>query len=154
MLEDPKEGLTKLCRECGNETLYPDGFGKGAVGKRTTKCKSCHSKRSSEWARNNPERCLENRRNAAYNIDFNERWSAQGGLCASCAEPMLPRGKEPMSVVVDHDRNCCLGHGSCGKCVRGLVHNRCNRVIGNANDDVHVLESAVAYLKRWRDRLI
>jgi hypothetical protein len=42
---------------------------------------------------------------------------------------------------------------SCGKCVRGLVCNRCNRVIGNAQDDVGLLKSAVAYLEQWQEKV-
>lgn len=69
-------------------------------------------------------------RSLFYKIDFNKMWDLQSGLCAVCKELMLPKGKESRSVVVDHDKACCPGKGSCGKCVRGLVHSRCNVVIG------------------------
>lgn len=57
-----------------------------------------------------------------------------------------------MSVNVDHDRNCCPGYKSCGKCIRGLIHSKCNRVIGIAMDDIELLKSAIAYLEKWQNR--
>ena len=33
-------------------------------------------------------------------------------------------------IVVDHDHGCCPGPSSCGKCVRGLAHEGCNRRLG------------------------
>jgi len=51
-------------------------------------------------------------------------------------------------LVVDHDHECCPDEKSCGKCVRGLLCNWCNRMIGMARDDPQRLRSAIAYLKR------
>lgn len=65
-----------------------------------------------------------------FKIDVNQLWAAQGELCAMCEAPMLPKGKEPLSMVVDHAHGCCPGDRSCGKCVRGLLHNRCNLILG------------------------
>ena len=49
-------------------------------------------------------------------------YEEQGGRCAWCREPL---GDEP--GVVDHDHACCdEGSQSCGRCIRGLVHNKCN----------------------------
>ena len=40
----------------------------------------------------------------------------------------LPFGEERHNQ--DHDHNCCQGERTCGKCLRGVVHNSCNRIIG------------------------
>ena len=40
----------------------------------------------------------------------------------------LPFGNERHTQ--DHDHNCCAGERPCGKCLRGVVHNSCNRIIG------------------------
>lgn len=112
----------------------------------------CVSKRVCKWQSDHPEKYLDNRRRAAYKIDFNILWEEQKGLCAVCGDPMLPFGKQSMSVTIDHDRKCCPGYGSCGKCVRGLIHSKCNRVIGNALDDIDLLKSAAVYLEKWQNK--
>lgn len=104
------------------------------------------------WQRRNPERFQANTKRYQYGIDFDALWVAQNGLCASCHEPMTRNGKEIDSVCVDHDRSCCSGKKSCGKCVRGLIHRNCNLVLGYAKDDVKVLRCAIEYLERWQSR--
>lgn len=74
-------------------------------------------------------------------------------LCAVCGEPMLPKGKDALSVVVDHDHGCCPPNRSCGHCVRGLIHQRCNSILGSSEDNLKLLDAAIAYLKRWREGL-
>lgn len=75
-----------------------------------------------------------------------ERFAAilvdQDGLCAICrtSEP------GPKGWNVDHDHDCCAGIGSCGKCVRGLLCNKCNLAIGLLADDPDVLMRAHDYL--------
>lgn len=54
-----------------------------------------------------------------------ERIKRQGGVCAFCGEP--PR---KFRLDVEHDHGCCKGNFSCGECIRGLVHRRCNSFIG------------------------
>lgn len=49
---------------------------------------------------------------------------------------------------IDHDHSCCDRPGSCGKCVRGLLCGSCNRAMGNAKDDPHVLRRMADYLER------
>jgi hypothetical protein len=91
-------------------------------------------------------------RNGRFNIDFGALWGAQQGLCLSCGGVMQRSGKQPDSVVVDHDRSCCPDRKSCGKCVRGLIHWSCNVMLGNAKDDPNVLRAAADYLDRWRTK--
>lgn len=61
-----------------------------------------------------------------------------GGMCPVC-------NLEP-ATHIDHDHSCCPGEGSCGKCVRGAICNRCNRGLGLFKDDMDSLVRAVAYL--------
>jgi hypothetical protein len=102
--------------------------------------------RASAWAKDHSERDALGRKNRFYKIDFNGMWEKQGGLCSICSNPMLPKGKTAKSVVVDHDRKCCPGRGSCGKCVRGLVHSRCNIVLGVIESEGSTVEAAQKYL--------
>lgn len=79
-------------------------------------------------------------------VEWQTLWDRQQGLCALCGIAMLREGREKLSAVVDHDHKCCSGSKSCGKCVRGLVHWRCNIILGYADDDVALLRQAAAYL--------
>lgn len=72
----------------------------------------------------------------------------QGGRCAICSTNQ-PGGSGVWHI--DHDHRCCgERRKSCGKCVRGLLCSRCNIGLGNFGDDPKVLESAIAYLQRYR----
>lgn len=70
--------------------------------------------------------------------DFDARLKAQDYVCLVCRE------REP--VVVDHDHACCPGTKTCGKCVRGLLCNRCNVLLGVIEEDVALLTKALNYL--------
>jgi len=170
----------KACLKCGIEKDESEFYTYKSTGRLRSPCKSCHvadcvaraasdpianNARSKAWRQANPEKAaatVRARREESpakfdsyakwtrYRIDFYGMWRACGGLCASCGKPMLSRGKDPESVCVDHDRSCCSGKKSCGRCVRGLIHRNCNLVLGYAKDDLAVLEAAVEYLKRWR----
>jgi hypothetical protein len=101
------------------------------------------------WRLKNPDKVEANIRWTKYRLDFDAMWKAQKGLCACCGEVMLPKGRTMDSVCVDHDHKCCPGKRSCGKCIRGLIHWRCNMVLGYVKDEPALLRSALAYLERW-----
>lgn len=69
-------------------------------------------------------------------------YANQGGRCAICDtfEPV------EFKMSVDHDHACCPGEKACGKCVRGLLCNRCNVLLGHAQDNPDHLRRAIAYL--------
>ena len=56
---------------------------------------------------------------------------------------------------VEHDHNCCGPLKSCGKCVRGIVCNKCNILIGKyetkkmRNDNPH-RDKIITYLLNYR----
>jgi hypothetical protein len=170
---------TKLCANCGFEKPVTEFHPDNRTKKPRSRCKVCTNAenvaraaanperataRTNAWRKANPGRASAISRawqlrhpeqfkamiqKGRYNIDFDAMLAAQAGLCASCLKPMRSSGKEPDSVCVDHDRSCCPGKKSCGKCVRGLIHRNCNLVLGYANDDLQVLRSAVSYLEKW-----
>lgn len=72
--------------------------------------------------------------------DYNKMLEAQGGVCAICHKPETATyGGKVKMLAVDHDH-------ATGK-VRGLLCQKHNHMIGSAEDNVLVLESAINYLK-------
>jgi hypothetical protein len=51
-------------------------------------------------------------------------------------------------LSIDHDHACCPGRISCGKCIRGLLCNRCNRALGLLGDSIELLKKMIAYLEQ------
>lgn len=88
-----------------------------------------------------PDECLSSTLKYKYGIDldqYNKMLSAQGGACAIClGQPM--GGKR---LYVDHCHDT--------KVVRGLLCHFCNVTLGTAKDTPETLESAAAYLRRFK----
>lgn len=169
----------KRCSKCGQEKDESEFYRYLKTGKLRAQCKVCINSynlahqaanpkkanaRTRAWRERNPGRTTANtlawrkrnpdrhRRNSiwsSYRVDFDALWEAQGGLCAACGQPMIRGGRKADSVCVDHDRSCCSGPKSCGKCVRGLIHWRCNLALGHAEDNIELLEKALAYLEAF-----
>ncbi len=68
-------------------------------------------------------------------------FNAQEGKCAICREK-----SDDEWLHVDHDHACCPGKKACGTCVRGLICGKCNRGLGNFNDNIQLLRNAITYL--------
>lgn len=106
-------------------------------------------KRASEWYYANKDRALANNRAKRqerkgeprvrkYGLtvaDYANLLAAQNGKCAICGR--TENGKR-INFDVDHDHVT-------GK-IRGLLCNRCNRLLSNAVDSVEILRSAQDYL--------
>lgn len=76
---------------------------------------------------------------------FNEMLDSQNNLCALCNEPFASEGKS--YPAVDHDHRCCPSDVTCGKCIRGLIHSRCNTGLGYFKDSPELLRLAADYLE-------
>ena len=58
---------------------------------------------------------------------FQAMLEAQGYTCVMCHGAF----EDGERIAIDHDHACCPGNkGSCGRCVRGLLHLKCNLVVG------------------------
>lgn len=122
-----------------------------------------------DYAKRNPKRMAENMRRSRHRmspdelkdrrlswafsislVDYRALLSLQGGACAGCQKPEASvdkRTRRPRELAVDHDRSCCPGVKSCGKCVRGLLCGRCNRAVGLLRDDPEIMVRLSEYLK-------
>lgn len=81
--------------------------------------------------------------------DYDRIYTEQEGQCGICGKRQ-PGSEYRVSGVghrlaVDHDRRCCPGEKSCGRCVRGLLCVGCNPQLG-------FFELFEARLVEWRDR--
>jgi hypothetical protein len=57
---------------------------------------------------------------------------------------------------IDHDHTCkgCTNRrGSCEACRRGVLCSNCNTAIGLFGEDVQLIQSAIAYLEYWNEKL-
>lgn len=152
-----KDGLRAWCKPCHKA----DCAARAAADPENTNARSkrwreAHPGRASEisrtWQLRHPEQFRQSTFKGKYNVDWDALWRAQNGLCACCGSEMLPTGREKTSACVDHDRACCPGPKSCGKCVRGLIHWGCNLVLGYAKDNDTLLMAAAQYIVQWRGR--
>lgn len=80
--------------------------------------------------------------------EFNER-SANG--CEICGD------KPERTLHVDHDHKCCDGLVTCGKCVRGIVCNRCNKAVdkyetGLMRPDNPLLDKVADYVIKYHNK--
>lgn len=130
---DRDEQGRKLCRLCGEwlseESFYVNPKPKDGLHNRCIRCA-----RDEKLFRD-------------YGItteDYEALLDQQGHACKICRRPEQT-GKQ---LSIDHDHACCPGRKSCGKCIRGLLCNRCNMGIGYLGEDVARLRAAVDYLTR------
>jgi hypothetical protein len=77
----------------------------------------------------------------------------QGDRCAICLAQL------PIVPAIDHDHAAAKTHGhretvGCGRCVRGLLCNSCNLVLGYAADKPEILDRAAMYLRAWLGKTV
>ena len=70
---------------------------------------------------------------------------SQNGVCALCDGPNI----DSRSFNVDHDHSCCgPDKAACANCIRGLLCDTCNRLIGLAEQKPRLRELFGFYLDR------
>ena len=87
---------------------------------------------------------------------FDQMMAEQGGVCHISGLPETSVSKKTgktYPLAVDHDRACCPGNRSCGKCVRGLIRRNINVLLGMANDDPALLRACADYIERFRTQV-
>ena len=157
----------KLCSKCGEEKevseFHIDNVQRSGLACSCNKCKkplhieyySNHKEEILEYNKNyrkneyrkNPDKEKSRQLKMSFGItidDYYEMLEIQKGVCAICGEKeksKTDRGKLK-ALSVDHNHKT-------GK-VRGLLCYKCNHLLGNAQDDIEVLNSAIKYLKNKR----
>lgn len=109
-----------------------------------SECKACSCKRNSARQKGNHEHHRRRHLRRAYGITpefYDAELAKQHGLCALCGRPPDETDLQKI-LVVDHDHET--------RAFRGLIHGRCNCILGYAKDDTAVLMSAIDYLNHHR----
>lgn len=141
-----------VCYTCHELKSYSEYFKRSADG-RPTKCKSCQKEYDKIYSENNKEVISKNSKeryltrketiepkewtyaNWAINLksmysitveQYDYMLKLQNGVCGICKN----LEKSGIRLAVDHDKRCCPGKKSCGKCVRGLLCRACNIHLG------------------------
>ncbi len=100
--------------------------------------------------KNNKQRFKSYALKQSFGIDineFNRMLELQNHVCAICNLPETNHQKGIIKALsVDHNRKCCPGNKSCGKCIRGLLCWHCNSGIGKLKDSSQLLRKAADYI--------
>lgn len=99
---------------------------------------------SQKWRANNPDKNRQYYLSTTYGITqkvYQELFDRQNGLCAICGTHK-PGRKGTVYFAVDHDH-------ATGE-IRGLLCQRCNLILGHAQDQEDVLVKAIDYLRVHR----
>lgn len=135
-----KDKLNSICRIClSNRTKSWRKNNK----QKTKNYNSRSYKKQRIWVENNKERNYQRKRNSVllirYGItleDYDTLLLKQNNKCALCH---LDLSGDTRNTFVDHDHE--TGN------VRGLIHGKCNTLLGLSNDNITILLDAIEYLK-------
>lgn len=143
----------KTCPGCKETLDLSEFYVRSHNGRPSAYCKKCTTSRAQDWQKENgPRDMTATMLKHRYGItldEYNCRLTEQNGVCAACGEQETKTLNGKVNrLSVDHDHACCPERRSCGKCIRGLLCNRCNGVLSKVTDDIAVLEGLITYLKR------
>lgn len=132
--------MTKICTKCKiDKALSEFSRNRKSRDGLNSQCRKCKAIYKHEYIYSNRDRAKR------HNMDLEILKDRLGQGCMICGSYE--------KLVVDHDHNCCKNEPgdksfSCGKCVRGILCDKCNRGLGYMRDDLDILLKAVEYLKR------
>lgn len=71
-------------------------------------------------------------------------------ICGEEFGELFPAGKR-RGWAVDHDHSCCIESFSCGECIRGILCDRCNKVLGLLQENENLLPDYMkSYLNKYK----
>jgi hypothetical protein len=123
-----REGNFKICTSCNTKKSLDDFF-KYPSNHYHSCCKECSKEKSQRYHKNTY-------RYAKYGInkeDFDKMIIDQNNSCKICNQQLNDE------IHIDH----CHSTGK----VRGLLCGKCNKGLGQFNDDIEILTNAIKYLK-------
>lgn len=149
----------KVCTYC-KERKPLDEFNRNnqGIAGRTSRCKKCISKtrepkevrqvKQRKYYAANKHKSFTYHLKSQYKMTLEEYawlWYEQQGKCAIC--------QAEDDLCVDHDHSCCSGKKSCGKCIRGLLCQTCNKALGFIENNLELFLTQVPiYLETTKTR--
>lgn len=148
---------TKRCSRCDEEKLL-EHFPKNrkCLGGVTSTYRNCTNERQERWRRKAYEEredfrgrrklSQERQRAKKYGISLEELENLKersNGVCEICGSKPSGNGGSSNSLHVDH----CHDSGK----VRGLLCGRCNIVIGQVEENPHLLVDMIAYMHKHKE---
>jgi len=136
--------IGRECSECGQFKLWSEFHGRKDLSTgRASHCKACRRKRTRRDMENGSIRSRELKKKYGISLeDYQQMAEQQGDCCAICGttEKGMARGrKRYWSVDHNHETGA----------VRGLLCQKCNTLIGLADDNVEILRKAILYLEKY-----
>lgn len=130
--------MDNLCRKCKQPK----------TGKHKSYCRTCMREWVAAWRAKNRERQRNNDRMRLYHLSperFKQHLVNQHLACALCKRPF----SDERTPYVDHDHSCCPGQSSCGRCIRGILCNDCNVLLGRIDNlwTLDTLEHLADYVR-------
>jgi hypothetical protein len=133
---------TKVCTGC--DTVLPDSEfhkNKNARKELASRCKKCNCARSSAHSKSEAGReCRLQRIYGLSTEQFDAMLESQNHQCAICGSQEAHGRWEQFHIDHNHATDK----------VRGLLCNRCNTLLGMADDQIAILLAAVKYLEESR----
>lgn len=141
----------RKCTKCEKKKPEDQFYWKVKNVRRRTECIECRKTYLRQHYRDNKTSYLANKdsyvsrsgglRTLKYRLteeEVAELIARYDGKCWMC--------KDREAIHFDHDHDCCPGSYTYGRCVRGVLCNRCNTGLGSLGDNMAGLERAMEYL--------
>jgi hypothetical protein len=93
-----------------------------------------------------PKKSLEDKLSWCHKMGVEEYNILHAAGCSLCGEPFDESVRE-LIACIDHNHKCCPVGKSCKACRRGLIHSRCNLILGHSKDNSELLRKAAVYLE-------
>lgn len=141
----------KHCSRCKEEKEITEYY--LSKGRYSSACKVCKSDMYKDWEKRNPEK----RRELHEKYYSKRRWyllKSKYGITKKQYEDLLEKQDFKCaickSIDANHNKssNLLVDHCHSSMQIRGLLCHNCNSTLGLLKDDVVVLESMIAYLKK------
>jgi Recombination endonuclease VII len=143
----------RTCKTCRRERMKerrPRSVGQGGYNAMKMHCPHGHeySPENTYWS-SNKRQCR-----ACARENSKRQGLKRYGITLELCERLLELQDRKCSICgaadpgcIDHDHYCCNGPFSCGRCVRGLLCDKCNNGLGRFEDSTERLQAAIDYLK-------
>ena len=134
----------KTCRKCGVEKSLFDFYKDvSKKDKLTIYCKPCCIAKEKDYHKRNPVKKTNRKKNGMIDgttglpitqATYDKMLIDQHNKCAICENEMSPP---------------CIDHNHATGIIRALLCSHCNKLLGNARENITILKQAIAYISKY-----